>query len=316
MMSSRARPRPEPVEVAVVVAAIDARATLEASLRRFLDEVGPRGELILADASTDGTADEAARRFPSARIIRRPPGTLAPELWRDGLLATEAPLVALSTAAMIPGPGWLAALKDRLETTGAVGVGGPIEPGPGLSAFDRAVYLHRYLRYLPPLDGGTEPPGDNALYRRDDLLELADAWPTGFWEVAVQRRLREWGRRLEMAEGASVAFGGGSRLASTLARRVIHARRYAADRANDWGMVERLARLAALPVVPALLAARIARTLRMRRPPIGPWLPALPMLALLLGAWTVGEAMGMIRPGRPRPEAGSGSARAVRGRAA
>src|SRR5436305_4069416 len=119
----------QPAErVAVVVASIDARRTACASLARFLDEVGPRGEVVLVDASADGTADEAERAFPGLRVLRRPPGRLAPELWRDGLRATDAPLLAFSTAAMLARPGWLAALLDRLEATGAAGVGGAIEP--------------------------------------------------------------------------------------------------------------------------------------------------------------------------------------------
>jgi hypothetical protein len=165
---------PRVARVAVVVASTGARATVRASLGRFRDETRGRGEVILVDASTDGTADAAERLFPKIRVLRRSPGQLVPELWRDGLNATEAPLVAFSTAAMVPRAGWLTALLDRLEATGAAGVGGSIRPAAGLSVWDRAVYLHRHARYLAPRNAPrpNKPAGENALYRREALLAL------------------------------------------------------------------------------------------------------------------------------------------------
>ena len=59
------------------------------------------------------------RVFANVRVIRRPVGRLAPELWRDGLNATDSPLVAFSTAAIVPAPGWLDAMLARLAETGA-----------------------------------------------------------------------------------------------------------------------------------------------------------------------------------------------------
>lgn len=283
-------------EVAVVVASIDARATVAASLARFVEETGARGEVILVDASRDGTADEAERAAPSVRVLRRPAGALAPELWAEGLRASSAPLVALSTAQMVPTAGWLAALRDRLEAAGAAVAGGPIAPDCGLSAADRALYLQRYVNYLPPLPPAVasrvEPPGDNALYRRDALAGLETLWERGFWEVEIHRRLRERDARLVMADAAVVTFQGGARLGLTLRQRQAHARHFAASRAQRMRSGERLARSAAAPMVPAVLLRRIAATLAARGQSLGPWMPALPWLSLLLAAWSVGEAAG------------------------
>src|SRR5262249_1150170 len=125
----------------------------------------------------------------------RTPGLLAPELWRDGLRASDAPLVAFTTASMVPDPGWLDALLGRLEATGAAAAGGPIAPGERLSAADRAVYLLRYANYHPPLPAtnAPQPPGDNALYRRDRLRGLEDLIDGGFWEAETHRRLLDRG---------------------------------------------------------------------------------------------------------------------------
>lgn len=293
-MTARPESGTQAARVAVVVASVDASETARASLRRFAEEVRGRGEVVVVDASRDGTAGEIERTMPGVRVIRRAPGALAPELWRDGLRATDAPLVAFSTAAMVPEPGWLDAMLARLDATGAAAVGGPIEPAGSLSATDRAVYLLRYVNYLRPLPGSgvTEPPGDNAIYRRDCLLGLGPRIDRGFWEAEIHARLRARGERLAMAEGAVLTFHGGSRFGASVGQRHRHGRHYGAARAGLMKAPERLARAAVSPIVPFLLARRIASALRSRRRGLGEWLPALPGLSLLLAAWAAGEARG------------------------
>jgi hypothetical protein len=283
--------------MAVILAAIDARATVEASVARWLDVLEGRGELIVVVSARDGTAEHVEARFPGARVLRRPPGRLAPELWRDGLDASDAPLVAFSTAQMVPADGWRSAMLDRLETTGAAAVGGPIEPAAGLAPTDRAVYLLRYVPYLRPLPPGdpdrVEPPGDNAVYRRECLDGLESLWGRGFWEVEVHRALRRRGERLAMAEDAVVAFRGGAQLAPLLRQRYAHARRYGAGRGQSLSATAMLARLLATPAIPAVLLRRIVAALFERGQAPVPWLSALPALLPLLAAWSIGEAHGM-----------------------
>ncbi len=294
-----------PVETLAVVVALTDPATprLGASLARFADEAGPTGEVLLVDASGDPAADGLARRFANVRLIRKPAGRLAPELWRDGLLATGADLVAFSTAQMTPREGWMVALRDKLAGSDAACVGGPIEAGSGLSATDRAVALLRYSGYFPPLPDPdrVEPPGDNALYRRDRLMEVESAWVDGFWEVDVHRALRDRGHSLAMAGSAVVTFEGGVGLASMARQRLIHARRYGAGRSKGIGAMARLARVAACPLVPPLLCGRIAAALKARGMGLAPWLPAVPSLLVLASAWAIGEAAGTCSTSSPLP---------------
>lgn len=279
-------------DVVVVVAATDARGTVAACLDRLVAEVAGRGAAVVVDASRDGTADLVASRSPDLRVLRRSPGRLVPELWRDGLDATTAPLVAFTTAQMVPRPGWLAALLATLEATGAAAVGGPIAPSATLDAIGRATFLQRFARALPPLAGPIEPPGDNALYRRDRLAGLEPLWADGFWEVPILRALRDRGEATAMAPGAVVEFVGGAGLGPTLAQRLRHARRFGAARSRGDGLARRLARTAAAPLVPPLLVARAVAALRRRRLPLAPWAAAAPGLALLASAWAAGELAG------------------------
>jgi Glycosyl transferase family 2 len=280
--------------VSVIVAAVDAQATVAASLGRFAEQVCGRGEVLLVDGSSDRTALVAqGLALPGVRVLQRPVGLLVPDLWRAGLDATDAPLVALSTAQMVADRGWLEALRARLDETGAAAVGGPIEPAEGLSPLDRAVYLLRYVHYLRPLPRvrRVEPPGDNVLYRRDCLCSQAMV-TGGFWETEVHRSLRARGESLAMADDAVVRFHGGSPPGVVTGQRHRHARHYGAQRSARMGAVERLARVAAAPAVPLVMLRRIRAELTGRGVPLGPWTPALPWLGLLLAAWSAGEAVG------------------------
>jgi hypothetical protein len=287
--------------VAVVVALTDpATPALRSRLARFADEVGPLGEVLLVDASGTSAGQEAAQNLANVRVISRPVGRLAPVLWRDGLLATDAALVALTTAQMTPRPGWLSALKDQLVLTNAAGVGGPIEPGLGLSRTDQAVALLRYSSYFPAINEAflhIDPPGDNALYPRDCLMDVESAWINGFWEVVVHKALRDRGETLVMAESAVVTFEGGIGLRSMTRQRLRHAMRFGSGRSRGLGPLARLGRVVAAPLVPPLLCVRIARSLRERKMGRRPWLPALPRLIWLASAWAIGEAAGTLFPG-------------------
>jgi hypothetical protein len=278
----------------VVLAAVEARKTVGESVARFTDELRGRGEVLLVDSSRDGTADEAATCKPSLRILRRPNGLLVPQLWRDGLLAATTPLVAFSTAQMVPRAGWCSAMIEAIHAVDAAGVGGPIAPGERLSNVDRALYLLRYASYLPPLLSSShfDPPGDNAVYQREQLLAVRESWMRGFWEIEVNERLRDRGKSLATAGHAIVEYRGGATMGASTRQRHAHARQFGAYRARSRSLTHRVGRTLISPAVPALLLSRIVRRLKQRGEPIGAWTRALPQLAVLLSAWSLGETTG------------------------
>lgn len=279
--------------VAVILASTGCGDVCEASVAGFLREVGERGEVVVVEGATE--VGEAAGTstyltHPNLRILRSPDSRLVPELWRDGLRAVDADLVAFSTTQMVPRAGWLDGLSGRLDGTSALGVGGAIEAGDRLGPVDRAVYLQRFLAYGPDVPLPARPSGENAAYRRDRLMEVEDAWAEGFWEAEVHRRLEERGGTWEVAPGAVVEYAGSTRLLAMARQRVAHARRFGAVRAS--GRTDRWARGLATPLVPAVLLVRAGRGLMRRGMAFRPWLGAIPSFLLIAGAWAVGETLG------------------------
>jgi hypothetical protein len=273
-------------------------------LERFAEEAGPLGEVIVVDGSGTPGVEDLTRNFTNVRVLSRPPGRLAPLLWRDGLIATDLPLIAFTNFQMLVCRGWRDALVDRLRESNVAGVGGPIEPGPLLSKTDRAVALLRYSSYFPPLPASAkaEPPGDNALYRRECLEGVEDSWIDGFWEVEVHRALRVRGETLAMADRAIATFEGGSRLLAMAGQRVRHARRYAAGRSVGLTRFARLLRVVVSPMVPPLLCGRIVQHLHSRGMSLAPWIKSLPGLMLLASAWAFGEVVGSWQGSSPGPD--------------
>ena len=273
--------------VSVIVALTELSPRVAESLAGFAREAhSVDGELLVVDGSLGGI--ETVILPSDSRVLAAEPGSLVPSLWRDGLLAVQAPIVAISSATMIPRSGWLRALLHNLEGSERAGVGGSIEPGQGLSALDSAVYLARYLNYFRP-SADASPAGENVLYRRHRLMAVAETWKSGFWEAEVHEHLRMLGDDFGLEPSAVLEYSGGAQFASTLNRRFRHALRYGATRPQGkWGRWQALAS----PALPALLAWRIAQKFgRVGIPPGLRMGAAFPWLALVI-AWSLGEGCG------------------------
>jgi hypothetical protein len=283
--------------VDVILAAVEPGAELAPSLIGFRRELGDQGELIVVTACAADVSERIRTIDPAARVVSCAPETLVPELWAEGLKCSEARFVATTTARMVPRTGLLQAMIDRLIETGAAGVGGPIEPSPTLARFDQAVYLHRYLNYKTPCEAtdSFDPPGDNAMYRRDRLDRIRGSWSEGFWEVEVHRALRKLGERLTFEPSAGVIFTGGESRPPLLRARVRHASRYAYERTKDRRLGIRIGRLGATPLVGPLLLGRVWKTMMKKGMRTAPWAGSAGDLILLKAAWTWGEIGGLVR---------------------
>jgi hypothetical protein len=255
-------------------------------------------EVLVCHPSGCGAA-EICRGAEWVTPVEAPAGSLAPELWRDGILRANAPRVALTVAHCVPGPGWIERLCAADLDTWA-GIGGAIEDPPDSDARGRAVFLLRYLRYAPPFafHEAREIPGDNAVYARLALLEHAKAFAEGFWEPEIHARLRRQGRRLALDPELRVTHRNGYGTLAFARQRIAHGRRFGRDRARPLPRSRRLLLALAAPAVPLLLGSRILRAAWQRPGGRWPLLLALPHLSLFLAAWALGEALGALDAAR------------------
>lgn len=285
------------MDLSVVIASIDSARSIDQCLRHLERScAGLHAELIVADASRDGTAARVAALDGSARLIRCAPDTLAPQLWAAGYRQSVGRIVAFTTGHCLVSPGWASALTEALDQ-GATGAGGPLVIGEGTGPLDWAVFYLRYGGVMPHTLGSGrvtgEIAGDNAAYRREALDRHAATFAGGFWEIDFHRLVRRDGGWLAAVPDAVIAFSRSFPALTIFRHRFAHGRHFGAGCVSQgtrtmWQMV------LAAPLVPFVLAGRTA--VRAARGP-APWrfIAALPWFLPLACAWASGEAWGALR---------------------
>lgn len=275
----------------VVLSVVVAGRVHEADPRLCLEAIHQqrdrRLEVVLV---TDGPAPQYAGVDRQIRGV----GALVPELWAEGIRVATGDVVALTVASMVPGAGWIAAIRAAHGRPGRV-VGGPIEPGPLVRAVDWAVYFCRYSTYLRPLAPGLEVPGDNASYDAGLLRAHRSAWSKGFWEPFVHHEMRAAGVSTDMVDDMVVEMQPGAALRSFSRQRFAHGLRHGRNVGRSEGRTTGVIRVLAAPAVPLVMLGRVRRAVpdhHRYRPPLT---RSTPYLLWFFSCWAAGEAVGRLR---------------------
>jgi len=284
-------------EVSVIVASVESMRSIErclGAMRASLE--GLRSELLVVDASRDGSADIAERQLGSASVLRCSPGTLTPALWATGIARSTGRVVALTTGHFVVEPGWARQLSAALEHDN-VGVAGRVDLDDESSVIDWAVFFLRYSEFLigpeRPRRGVAGIPADNAAYDGEAIRRFVKTTGDGFWEVEFHRQLHAAGGSLAIVSGALARYARSFPFRTILTHRFHHGRhagawRVATGQRTSWTV------LAASPLVPAALAWRVWRRVRSVPKRRTRFLRSLPIFLPLAAAWAAGEALGAI----------------------
>lgn len=282
-------PGDDATAVSVVVASRADEPGPEACLAAIVSQAGRDVEVLVV-------CDTAGRCHPGVDRAIVLPGALVPELWAAGIEEARGDVVLLTAGDLVPDPGWVAGMRAALAVRGRVAVGGAIEPGPGLSLADWALYFCRYARYMLPLraDGDLEVAGDNAAYERLRLLQHRDRWEHGFWEPFVHAVLRVEGT-LVVDPGIVVRLAAGHSARAFAYARFQHGMAHGRQRAVGKSRRRVLAEAATFPAVPPLMAWRAGRSVWHRGRRRGRFLCSAPVLLWFYSWWAVGELAGRLR---------------------
>lgn len=287
-------------EISIVIGSQQACQTIMACLNAVTAQARLlKAEIIVADGSTDGTADIIANYFPEVELIRGDGEQLIPALWGMGMARAQAPLIAITTAQCVPMAGWLPAMIEAVGIQQhCLGVGGAIDGPCAATLMDWAAYFSRYSAYMPPVTSGlvAEIPGDNAVYRRPVLERYWGRQDQGFWETVVHHRLRAEGEKLYLSSDIRVRLGATSRPWEFARSRFRHGRHFSSTRPG-MSTGGRVIRLLAVPALLPFLLLRIGRRVVRHRPDWAlTFCLAFPWLIYFVGAWSLGELIGYIAP--------------------
>jgi hypothetical protein len=223
-----------------------------------------------------------------------PSGTLVPLLWSRGIAASSGKVVALTISQCSASLVWASSLLSAISG-GAAAAGGPLTLDQNASASDAAVFFLRYSAFLPGQSQSTpgEIAGDNCAYSRAALEVGGWTGESGFWEIEVNKRLRERKMTIAWVPDAIMEFGDAGSMTDNLRRRFVHGRHFGATRKADRG--ESSLRIAlASPLVPFILFARAARRAWPDRQYRRRVVTSAPAFAVLSASWALGEAVGAI----------------------
>ncbi|QJR34541.1 hypothetical protein [Gemmatimonas groenlandica] len=246
-----------------------------------------RIELLFATAR-----DAGALTTPNTRVVKCRVGSTVPQMRLLGVRAARGRLVALTEDFCVPAPGWVDALIEAHRREGAAAVGGPVARSTG-SAADWALTLIEYGRFFRGEPEGSvgDLPSINVAYDAAQLRAVLPADADGLFEVALHAQLRAAGARFWRVPDAVMFDHSTTNVRSAASAQFHHGRLYGGGRVQDQGVLTRLTRTALSPGIPAVLLSRIAREVGAAGQ-TQQLLRALPALSILLGAWSIGEAVG------------------------
>jgi hypothetical protein len=215
-----------------------------------------------------------------------------------GVRAATAEAVVVGETHAFPLEGWAEALIEALRGPWAAVV--PlIEDADPDRAISWSNFLLTYGPWMnPPAREVDRTPEQNAVYRRDLLLEYGSLLPQKLDSGGgLDADLRARGLRLYLEPAARVRHVEVSSAGAWLPERFSSGRAFAALRAQRWSRARRLAYSVAFPgIVVAFLVQSVRRT-------GGPgwWrgVPRLTIPAVVMGivAWSAGEAVGYLAGG-------------------
>ena len=255
-------------------------------------------EVLVVDASSDGTVERVHARFPWVRIVDAPAARSLPKLRGLGMASARAPIVGVLDAWCLVGDGWIAeAIRVHRERPEPV-AGGGVE----LAASERrsvvawATYLFDYWEFVPPFVNGQVGvlPGNNIIYKRAALAGNEALRTAGFWKAFTNAHLKESGHGLWSSTGLAVRIRRRLPLGQFFRSRYHHGRSYAAMRvdAAPWPVRAKWALIA--PGLPLLFMTRQIRGLVSKREYRGWFVVCAPLLFAFHASWAWGELCGYV----------------------
>lgn len=279
------------VDLSVIIAVQYSQDNLSAIFNALDLELNRDMEVLLCYASDDPVkASPAEHRI---RLIEAPAKSLIPQLWRDGIIAAKSNRVALLTSHCVPNENWVSALK-KCDLEEHVAVGGIIRNCDQADMVGKAVHLLRYATYSDIQDElvADEVAADNAIYRRDEILECADLLELGFWEPSYHERFRAKGLTMKLTPALQVVHRNRYSPSQFMRQRRRHGRAFGHARSVDASTLKRGLMLITSPlafIVHALKRTFVAvRSSGLR----SSYFASAPLFYLFMLNWNWGEAQG------------------------
>lgn len=295
--------------LSVVLTVVEGGASVERVLRALASQDGaPLMEVVVPYDDSIREIGALASRWPHVRFLalghvptEQPAHSAAGEhelfdrRRAAGLAVVQGSLVSIIEDRGAPRKDWArTAVALHAELSHAV-IGGAIDPEPS-ALREFAIHVCDFTRYTSPFTRGARDwvSDVNVVYKRRALEQTRELWKERYQEPVVHWSLQQAGEVLWLDDRLVVEHQrkpvGWSAL---LSERFHWGRLFGAIHGRTLSAPARMARVLGAPLVPFVLWLRHARA-HAAAGRLGRVLAATPQILLLLAAWSVGEATGVL----------------------
>lgn len=283
-------------DISVVLATQDALPYVG----RCLDSVCPQlrlasAELVVADASSDGTADLIRSRYPEVKLLHHDRPVGLPELMREALQHARGRIVALIDPGCVFPADWLAKLLRAHESEYCV-IGGAVENGQPDGLRSWACYMVDYGAFMLPARRRVTSllPGIHISYKRPVVDLALTSMKDGFWKVVLHAELIRRGIPFLFEPELVAHYSRPDTFHGFLHRYYRRGWYFAAMRCQRMSRLSRFLRVVLFPALPVILFSQRMRAQIGRKAHRAEWLLTLPLQAILLTGWAAGELTGFL----------------------
>ncbi|HEY8667453.1 MAG TPA: hypothetical protein VIL86_12360 [Tepidisphaeraceae bacterium] len=281
--------------LSVVVAAWQDADGLEECLAALHGQQDEGVETIVV--ATGNCARDAVARFPWVQLVKAGDALLTPQLWSIGMARAKCEWVAITTAHFAPAADWVRTIRQTAaRAENVAGIGGAIDPPRTSNLVDWATYFQRYNAYLHLRQEQTvnDIAGDNAAYRRGDLLRQARFLRDGFWEPDFHRLVLAEGKKLLFTPAMRVTMIRSFGFWRFIGQRFHHGIQFGQARMRGKPAGKKAIGVLLSPLIPAVFFVKIARRVIGSGRNIGMFFACLPILSCFLKVWALGEVIGYV----------------------
>jgi GT2 family glycosyltransferase len=252
-------------------------------------------EVIVLEASEDGTAERLDREYGWITVIPISPPLPIPKLRSVGIRKSKANIVVTTEDHCVVDDDWYERILEAHRTYSNPAIGGAIENGSRDRLVDWAAYICEYGKFMLPFppESGSDLPGPNVSYKKDILeKECGDLLDEGVWENVLNGRMVSCGYELRVDPSIVVYHAKKFGFWDFLAQRYYFGRSYAATRVAQAPLATKAFFVAISPFLTPLFLRRYAGYFFGKRRFIKEFFFSLPLLIIFALAWSVGEFLG------------------------
>jgi glycosyltransferase involved in cell wall biosynthesis len=283
-------------DISVVMATANPSPSLYLCLDSLRNqERSAAAEIIISDASTDGSDEAIRTQYPDVRLLHFEGPLTAPQLLREGLRQACGRIIAVTDTYCRFPPDWLAKVCKAHEADYSV-IGGAVENGNPSGILSWACFYADYVAFVLPAQREVTPllAGNHVSYKKWVIERQLNSMNDGFLKVFFHWDLERLGMKFLLEPELVVHYTRRNTFGGFLHRYYRNAYQFAALRCKRLSSVSRFLRLMGSPTLPLILLYQRLRVGLRKKGHRARLLLSVPLLATFVAAWAAGEFMGYL----------------------